>query len=132
MDFIKNKEQQYICTDKINGQFLQIKFYEEIYYDKILYFVCFEIRNKRYQIGKSWLKTTGKIGLSGLLWAKEKIKEFENFIINKKIEKEKISMYILVGWEDNRRRKVYERGLKNLGYKIDYMVGRKLLIKKIS
>jgi len=68
---------------------------------------------------------TGKCGLEGLLWAKKQIVEFEKFIYCKNGD------YISVYWTDNRRRDVYEYGLRKLGFVVGYRDGRKCLSKKI-
>ena len=39
--------------------------------------------------------------------------------------------YVIVGWDNNRRRNVYERGLKKYGYQYTYDDGYKHLKKRI-
>lgn len=68
---------------------------------------------------------TGKCGLEGLLWAKKQIVEFEKSIYCKNGD------YISVYWTDNRRRDVYEYGLRKLGFMVGYRDGKKCLSKKI-
>jgi len=69
---------------------------------------------------------TGRCGLEGLLWGKRQITEFE------KTDYCKDGDYIVIYWTDNRRRDVYEDGLKKLGFVMGYRDGKKCLCKKIS
>jgi len=97
------------------------------------YSIFLAIANKKKHIRQFLLeekdvlmgKETGKCGLEGLLWAKNQIVEFEksNYCKN--------SDYISAGWADNRRRDVYEHGLKKLGFVMGYRDGRKCLYKKV-
>lgn len=68
---------------------------------------------------------TGKCGLEGLIWGKQQIIEFE------KSNHCKDGDYITIYWTDNRRRDVYEHGLKKLGFVMGYRESRKCLHKKI-
>lgn len=86
--------------------------------------------NKRKQENSTTLQTTGRDGLTGLIWARNKIKEFESFII-KELGKD-VSITIYCCWEDNRRRKVYEYGLKDMGYTFNRLFNKKVLSKKIQ
>jgi hypothetical protein len=130
IEFQKNRElQAYWASELIENQRVQIRFYEEIYYKKVYYSVFFEILNKRKDSGKVTLIQTGKIGLTGLLWAKKKIEEFSKYISDKKSGN---TIMILVRWDDSRRRKAYERGLKSLGFRLIRMYGKETLAKKIG
>lgn len=44
----------------------------------------------------------------------------------------KNTIIIYCEWTDNRRRNVYERGLKSLGYTFGKAFGKKALVKKIN
>jgi len=130
-NFVKSKEfQGYYFTEKVKNQSLLIEFFEEHTNKKIYYFVAFTIFTKKKHMEQVTLKTTGKIGLSGLLWAKKRIIEFETYIKNKNFENKDIC--IAIGWDDNRRRRVYERGLQNLGFKFKHIFNHKYLIKSLS
>jgi hypothetical protein len=132
IDFLYDRKLQfYYCLEKAEGQLLHIRFQEEIYSKKAYYSVFFEIVNKRKHKEKVTLKETGKMGLKGLLWAKIKIKEFMIFINDIRNQFLNKNVYIIVRWDDNRRRKAYEWGLKDLGFKINYIFGKKVLVKKI-
>jgi len=84
--------------------------------------------DKRKSEHKTALKSMGKDGLGGLIWARNKVKEFEEFI---KQENPDIPKVIICTWNDNRRRNAYAYGLKKIGYKFDMVFGCKALCKKI-
>lgn len=126
------EEECYVISDKLsNNQFIEIQFQEEWTSKKFFYNVYLTISNKRKSKDNNFKKTTGKCGLEGLLWAKNKIIDFEDFIKESDMHNER-PVYVYVQWDDNRRRNTYERGLKNLGYKYSYVEGRKALMKQIQ
>lgn len=136
--FLKYYDDEYKCdvyfkrTKLSNGQLAEILFEETYRVNKFIdYNVVFVIGSKRKNLNCSKMDScsTGKVGLEGLIWAKKQIIEFEKFIL-KSNHKEKV--YISVLWSDNRRRKVYERGLKKLGFKYQFAFGHKKLRKKIN
>lgn len=115
-----------------NGQTIYIGFKDSEYYNCISYFVLVAIANKKKHI-RNWLngemnpidlKGTGKCGLEGLFWAKKMIKEFEVFI-KEKYPNEMVKIEIF--WADQKRFRVYKRGLP------DYMYSQsgKYLFKKL-
>lgn len=130
----------YYETSKLsNNQTISIFFLLEEQARADEYNVVLAIANKKKHI-KEWItgerdlfeeKTTGRCGLEGLIWAKRKIIEFEEFIGNRyrKGSKETI---ITVQWTNNRRRNVYEKGLKKLDYQIGYRDKQKCLFKRIK
>lgn len=61
------------------------------------------------------LKSTGKCGIEALMWARDKILEFEEEM--KGYEGDNVTISIMVAGEDNHRFRLYERGLKRYGYK---------------
>ena len=92
--------------------------------------VVFAINNKRKRI-KSWIKdeeamdcSTGKCGVEGLIWAKNGLLEFENFI-----KKEGLKQRIIVRWTDSKRKRVYKHYLEKEGYKLTIYYGKEFLIK---
>ena len=131
----------YRKRDKLsNGQFCQIEFSEEYMPidSRINYYVGFAIANKKKELNK-WFdgkdssincKTTGKCGLEGLLWAKECIKEFEEYIWEIYGGYEG-GIYIIVTGEDKRRYRVYERGLRDLGFEKWNRFGEWVLGKRV-
>lgn len=129
----ENKEYSVIKRGQLsNGQIIQIEFEETIYKKKITYNVVLTINNKKKQIFQtSEHVTTGRCGLEGLLWAKKAILDFEKYILEE-IKNDKIKIYIMVMWTDNRRRNTYIRGLKNDGYTISKIDGYKCLLKQIA
>lgn len=117
-----------------NNQTISIFFIKEELKRGTDYFVVLAIANKKRDI-KQWIlgqrdvlsdKETGKCGVEGLLWAKKQIIDFEGFIKYQK------NVTICVSWLDNRRRNVYEYGLKKIGYNINYRYNCKYLTKRIS
>lgn len=130
MKRFNNKEGQgyYDTTILPSGQTIRVEFEESWSNSKYHYNVYLVISNKRKQANQTTLITTGKDGLKGLLWAKKKIIEFEEFI---KEEIKDIPIIIYCYWDCNRRRDVYKRGLKNLGYRYSNLFGYKTLSKTI-
>lgn len=115
-----------------SGNTIKIVFYEDRDYlnNRRYYTVYLVTTHKLKSEFSTVLKSTGKDGLSGLLWARDKVKEFEEFIIADVWFTG--SFIINVIWEDNRRRRVYEYGLKPLGFKIEWLFGKKQLVKRIE
>lgn len=68
--------------------------------------------NKRRDEGAVGMKSTGRVGLSGLLWCKLEMLKFGAFIA----ERNGRASAVIVRWDDNRRRRVYERGLRDAGF----------------
>ena len=98
----------------------------------LTFWIMLDVYHKRKQKSENILKQTGKDGLKSLLWAKNKIKEFEEDILSSDLHwVEGKALSIAIGWEDNRRRTAYERGLRSLGYSFGHWDGGKVLIKKI-
>jgi hypothetical protein len=120
--------QDYIDTCKMpSGQTLKIEFQEDYNKNRYLYNVYFAVMDKRKSESNVFLRTTGKDGLKSLIWAKNKIIEFEEFIKTEFEGSPPITIYLQ--WDDNRRRNVYEHGLKKLGYKFGMVAGKKALYK---
>lgn len=96
----------------------------------MVYFNIFlAIKHKRKDIYPE-LEQTGKDGLKGLLWARNKVLEFEKFI-KEEPRYESSKVILLCRWDDNRRRKIYYYGLKNYGYKYGMVYGTKAILKQI-
>lgn len=101
----------------------------EIRYDcPIEFHIGLNVYKKRKDKAFNFMKNTGKDGLATLLFARKAIIEFESFIQEKTCRYKDI--FIVVDWDDKRRRNVYERGLKSLGFEFDMLDGKKCLIKK--
>lgn len=112
-----------------SGQTIRIEFQEDWSKSKYYYNIYLVIMDKRSSKHNTFRKSTGKDGIKGLLWAKKKIVEFEEFI---KTKHEGVPKVIYCNWDCNRRRNVYERGLKGLGYKFNMILGYKALCKIIT
>jgi hypothetical protein len=130
-------ETYYGYTDKEklpSGQTIEIIF-QEFFCSGTYYFnICLETYHKRKQRDNLFNKQTGKDGLQGLIWAKKKILEFEEYV--RQMES-KYRAVIYCTWTDNQRRNVYEWGLKKIGYEIKYIsegesLGFKALCKTIE
>jgi len=107
-------------------QTIRIVFYEVEHNNRYYYDIYVVTMHKKKAIDSTILKTTGKDGVAGLLWAKNKIKEFE--ILIKEIHE---NVTICIYWDDNRRRNIYEWGLRKEGYKMGRIFDKKCLCKKI-
>lgn len=99
--------------------------------NKIYYYsIYFVIANKRKTIDNSMFHITGKDGLLGLIWARNKLIEFEQYIQERYFDKSKKHI-LYCRWTDNRRRNAYERGLKPLGFSYMRIFNQKALGKVI-
>lgn len=127
---VDNYNTYYDETILDSGQSIRIEFNEDANDKECYYYnIYLVISNKKKSRDNTYLKQTGKDGVKGLLWAKRKIIEFEEFI---KEEHKESSIMICTRWDDNRRRNVYERGLRDIGYKFNMVFGQKQLCKKIN
>lgn len=95
------------------------------------FIISLDVYHKRKQVNENILKQTGKDGLSSLLFAKQAIVEFEEYILNDWGSYHK-EIYLKVLWEDSKRKRVYERGLKDLGFFFSIHNGDRCLLKKIK
>jgi len=80
------------------------------------------------------LKQTGRNGLSCLIWAKNALITLEKYIVDNpelfyKLGKKEV--YIIIFWDDNKRRDVYKHGLNKLGYYTKQYPTGKMLSKRI-
>lgn len=112
-----------------SGQTIRIEFEEDWSHKKYYYNIFLLITNKKKHSDYPFNKSMGKDGIEGLLWAKRKIVEFEKFIVK---EHKHTPIVIYAGWGNSKRRDVYERGLRNIGYKFNKVFGYKALCKKIK
>jgi len=113
-----------------SGQTIHLVF-QESWSKKYFYFNIFlEIKGKRKD-NYPGLEQTGKDGLKGLLWAKNKVIEFEKFIVQE-AKYINVPVILFCGWDDNRRRNAYYRGLSGCGFKYGKVYGYKVILKKIN
>ena len=105
-----------------NGQFCQIAFYRYEYSRSTDYYVAFAVANKKKHLNgwfdqsqddKLTMKYTGRCGLEALLWAKNMILEFEEWVYKEPNKHTKI----VVEGEDSKRFRMYEKALVKYGYK---------------
>lgn len=117
-----------------NGQFVQIEFQEAYQPSNFVDFnINLVIHSKKKKLNSDIVENqnTGHVGLEGLLWAKHQIVEFEDYIKSKKDFFRNERVFLSVIWSDNRRRNVYERGLRDLGFKFCNAFNMKRLRKEI-
>lgn len=120
-----------ISTKLPSGNTIKLNLFEEYNKGKYYFNVYLTTAHKKRNIDNQTLKTTGKDGLKGLTWARNKLIDFEEFI--KWItDGAPESIYVIVYWDDNRRRRAYEYGLSKIGYTIGRYDNKKCLIKKIK
>jgi hypothetical protein len=113
----------YVYTAKNeNGQILVLEVYLRDWKLSQWYSVAFHIATKRKR-GYETLQQTGTDGLKSLIWAKTCLKDFINsYKGNIKI--------IRITADDNRRFRVYQRSLKDIGF-VKYC-NKNILIKKLN
>ena len=111
--FEKNNDIKY-QTINANGQTIRMIFYKWYYPLKrrVDWYVFFNIVDKRKETFK-YKQQTGTDGLRSLIWAKSCIRNFIEHEVDRGVENA-----IIVQWDDNKRRKAYERGLKEFGFKL--------------
>lgn len=116
----------YRTTMLPSGQTARIEFNESCTSKGYYFSIWLVLSDKRKGTANTYLKSTGKDGLKGLLWAKQNVIDFEEFI---KEELDGYTVTIYTQWDDNRRRDTYHRGLSRLGYRYDKVFGCKALSK---
>jgi len=125
----------YYKTHKLkNNQIIGIYLWKHKFSKSNEYVILLAIANKKKHLrqlilGEKDILTdheTGKCGLEGLLWGKKQIVKFEESDYCNDGD------YISVYWTDNRRRDVYEYGLRRLGFVMGYRDGKKCLYKKVE
>lgn len=90
--------------------------------------VFLNVYKKRKQISENRLHQTGKDGLKPFFWALKKINEFDEYC--RQEFESNLPMYIQVGWDDNRRARIYKRFLPRYGFQLsDFGDGMKLYRK---
>lgn len=130
-------EELWRIEKKIGTQTVRVEFQEfpNENHKVIFWNICLVCFNKRKNIDRylADVTSTGKCGVKGLLFAKQAIVDFENNVISEyQAEYNDVGHIIYCTWLDNQRRRVYERGLKSLGYDYGMIDGRKALMKKVD
>ena len=125
---------EWTCKTKIKNQTVQVSFQPDYKKGKGYWNIALSIYNKRRQEIDNFdaVKNTGNIGLAGLLFARQAVKDFEQIINDEyKTFNKSWRFFLYCSWLDNRRRDIYYRGLKDLGYKFSQYEGKKVLMKEI-
>lgn len=120
-------------TKNEQGQILTLEFLTEDTQKHLFYFVTFYIGKRKE--GYQYMKTTGKDGLKSLIWAKNCIKHFINYIKELPFylpTDNELKHTIVIQWEDNRRRDAYYYGLKSLKFYYGMYNGMKTLMHDIK
>lgn len=125
--FEKGNDIKYQCKNS-EGQILRLEF-SKWYFpfsNKEQWYVMFYISDKRkhkYQ----FLKQTGKDGIKSLLWAKRALIDFIDKNINRDVDSQ-----IVIYWDNGKRKRVYEYGLKALGFRMSFVENRPCLLLEIK
>lgn len=104
-------ETGYIYKSKNDaGQIINLQVDSEEYDNLVYWNVVFWVgkNSRRYEYNQQ----TGRDGLRSLLWAKRCLVHFMTTV-----ERNHLRQHLLVGWDNNRRKKTYERGLRDLGFR---------------
>jgi len=129
----KYKDIYYYITKNEAGQILFLELECDSTNKCDWYYVKLQIGKRKE--GYQFLKVTGKDGLKSLIWAKNCIKHFIEYIKNKPnywITDKTIKSKIVIHWDDTQRQNVYLRGLKNLKFYYGVCEKRKALICDIN
>lgn len=120
-----------------NGQYCMIGLFQFRMKRSLCYYVAFAVADKKKNLN-GWfngdsnnnieLKMTGRCGIEALLWCRDKLLEFEDFVPLIKHEDTKI---VVVG-SDSRRFRMYEKALARYGYKKVFMEGEWSMVKVLE
>lgn len=135
MEFVQERNSYiFTVTDKMpSGMTVEINFVGYCWDDQKTaeFTIELNVYKKRKDKSSIFLKRTGKDGLKTLFFAKKAIKEFEPYILERYGYRHK-KMFINIQWTDNKRRDIYYRGLKDIGYQFTMFNGYKVLSKRIK
>lgn len=113
-----------------SGQTIKIEFQDCSTRKQRIYSIYLVIMDKRKSEANTHLRYTGKDGVLGLFWARDRIKDFEAFLTQEFTDKR--PTIICTTWVNNTRRDIYYRGLKNMGYRYGMMFGAKAIYKVVA
>lgn len=113
-----------------SGQTIKIEFMDCSTRKQRIYSIYLVIMDKRKSEANTHLRYTGKDGVLGLFWARDRINEFEEYL--KQEFTDKRPTVICTTWDNNTRRDIYYRGLKNMGYRYGVMFGAKAIYKVVA
>ena len=125
--FEKDKDVKYQCKNDYN-QTLRLEFSRWHYQfsNKEQWFIIFYITDKKRHKYK-FLEQTGKDGIKSLIWAKKCLLDFINNQIDKRVDNQ-----IVIYWDNGKRFRVYEWGLKELGFQRSSVDKRPALVLNIN
>jgi len=113
---IKNKDDYKYRVKNSKGQIVELEIW--VYYsdrEQLTEYLSVTLSVNKKRKGYEYGKETGKAGIESLLIAK-KILQYHIDKILKRQRFHKWTYYIIIWWDDSRRRDVYYRGLKDLGF----------------
>lgn len=113
---IKNKNDYKYRVKNSKGQIVELEIW--VYYsdkEKLSDYLSVTLSVNKKRKGYEYGKETGKTGIESLLIAK-KILQYHIDKVLKRQRFHKWTYYIIIWWDDSRRRDVYYRGLKDLGF----------------
>lgn len=113
---IKNKNDYKYRVKNSKGQIVELEIW--VYYsdrEQLTEYLSVTLSVNKKRKGYEYGKETGKAGIESLLIAK-KILQYHIDKVLKRQRVYKWTYYIIIWWDDSRRRDVYYRGLKDLGF----------------
>lgn len=113
---IKNKNDYKYRVKNSKGQIVELEIW--VYYsdrEQLTEYLSVTLSVNKKRKGYEYGKETGKAGIESLLIAK-KILQYHIDKVLKIQRVYKCTYYIIIWWDDSRRRDVYYRGLKDLGF----------------
>ena len=111
-----NWENILILSKNSKGQIVELEIW--VYYsdrEQLTEYLSVTLSVNKKRKGYEYGKETGKAGIESLLIAK-KILQYHIDKILKRQRFHKWTYYIIIWWDDSRRRDVYYRGLKDIGF----------------
>lgn len=133
---IKNKDDYKYRVKNSKGQIVELEIW--VYYsdrEQLTEYLSVTLSVNKKRKGYEYGKETGKAGIESLLIAK-KILQYHIDKVLKRQRVYKWTYYIIIWWDDSRRRNVYYRGLKDLGFEFSQYGNKewnsgKCLVKKL-
>jgi len=133
---IKNKNDYKYRVKNSKGQIVELEIW--VYYsdrEQLTEYLSVTLSVNKKRKGYEYGKETGKAGIESLLIAKKILK----YHIDKVLKRQRFykwTYYIIIWWDDSRRRDVYYRGLKDLGFEFSQYRNKewnsgKCLVKKL-
>jgi hypothetical protein len=113
---IKNKDDYKYRVKNSKGQIVELEIW--VYYsdrEQLTEYLSVTLSVNKKRKGYEYGKETGKAGIESLLIAK-KILQYHIDKVLKRQRVYKWTYYIIIWWDDSRRRDIYYRGLKDLGF----------------